>query len=105
MIAKRKVMPAVILDRLPLPNLKTYTCGSVLALSACVYFAMQVIKDPGWNHGNNGDVGSTVTISDLNRTNASYSGRSLGQVVSQVFVVMIREPVCVWVSNNNNTNT
>lgn len=92
-------MPVVLLDRLPLPNLRIYTCGSVLALSACVYFAMQVAKDPGWHRGDHSDVDSDITKQDLNRTNASMDGTSFSRVVSNVFAAMLREPICVWVSN------
>lgn len=41
-------MPTIILDRIPLPNLKIYTSVSVLLVSCCVYFAVNSTKDPDW---------------------------------------------------------
>lgn len=41
-------MPTIILDRIPLPNLKIYTSISVLLVSFCVYFAVNSTKDPDW---------------------------------------------------------
>lgn len=41
-------MPTIILDRIPLPNLKVYTSVSVLLVSFCVYFAVNSTKDPDW---------------------------------------------------------
>lgn len=41
-------MPTIILDRIPLPNLKIYTSVSVLLVSFCVYFAVNSTKDPDW---------------------------------------------------------
>lgn len=41
-------MPTIILDRIPLPNLKIYTSVSVLLVSFCVYFAVNSTNDPDW---------------------------------------------------------
>lgn len=41
-------MPTIILDRIPLPNLKIYTSVSVLLVSFCVYYAANSTKDPDW---------------------------------------------------------
>lgn len=46
--AKHFAMPTIILDRIPLPNLKIYTSVSVLLVSFCVYFAVNSTKDPDW---------------------------------------------------------
>lgn len=90
-------MPVSLVDRLPMPNLRLYTSGSVLALSACIYYATQVIKDPNWSTTESGDIAGLNN--DLNKTNASViDGRTVGQYVQDVFSVMIREPICVWVS-------
>lgn len=96
-------MPVVWLERLPLPNLRTYTCVSVVALSACVYFALQVIKDPNWELSA-GEVGgksliqaATGASEGLNRTNSSNTDtRTFSQWASQAVSVMVREPICVW---------
>lgn len=41
-------MPTVILDRIPLPNLKLYSTVSVLLLSCCLYYAIVTTSDPDW---------------------------------------------------------
>lgn len=46
-------MPNVILDRIPLPNLKLYTSVSVLLVSCCVYYAISSTSDPFWRLDNN----------------------------------------------------
>lgn len=46
-------MSTVLLDRIPLPNLKIYTTISVLFVSACVYYAIGVTSDPYWRLQNN----------------------------------------------------
>ncbi|XP_017785203.1 PREDICTED: E3 ubiquitin-protein ligase AMFR-like [Nicrophorus vespilloides] len=97
-------MPLSRFDRVPLPNLKTYTFLSVLALSGCVYFAKEAIKDPDWNiqdkvqHQNSRQRDETFNISSANDT--SDSERSLKQWVSDMSAVMTREPICVWVLIN-----
>lgn len=92
-------MPVVPLDRLPLPNLKAYSCVSVLALSACVYFATQIIKDPNWNNIPAEIDNRRNTAAANIQNNTESEGRRLSQYVSEVFLVMTREPICVWVSN------
>ncbi|KAG5894686.1 hypothetical protein JTB14_034734 [Gonioctena quinquepunctata] len=89
-------MPVVPLDRLPLPNLKAYSFVSVAALSACVYYATQIIKDPNWNYTS--EIDSRSAPDGQNSTDPE--GRSLGQFVSDIFTIMIREPVCVWTMIN-----
>lgn len=86
-------MPVAALDRIPLPNLKTYSCVSVLALSGCAYFAMQVIRDPDWSKADDKKYHKNLVKNDT-----MVEGRSFGHYMSDVFTVMIREPVCVWVS-------
>lgn len=46
-------MPNVILDRIPLPNLRLYTSVSVLLVSCCVYYAISSTSDPFWRFDNN----------------------------------------------------
>lgn len=87
-------MPFVRIERLPFPDLKTYTCGSVLALSACIYFATQAIKDP------NAHLPVNIPDSEITKaSNASTPDRkSMSVFMTQIFAVLIREPICVWVS-------
>ncbi|KAL3288048.1 hypothetical protein HHI36_002500 [Cryptolaemus montrouzieri] len=91
-------MPVAILDRIPLPNLRAYTAGSVLALSACVYFVTQTIKDPNWDSVQS-DIKNVLQNELDNSTNSSLSdGRTMRKYMTDVFTVLIREPICVWVS-------
>lgn len=46
-------MPTVILDRIPLPNLRLYTTISVLLVSCCLYYAIVTTNDPDWRQQNN----------------------------------------------------
>lgn len=46
-------MPSIILDRIPLPNLKLYATGSVFMVSCCIYFAIISTNNPDWRTLNN----------------------------------------------------
>lgn len=46
-------MPTVILDRIPLPNLRLYTSISVLLVSCCLYYAIVTTNEPDWRLLNN----------------------------------------------------
>lgn len=81
-------MPVAFLDRLPLPNLRVYTAASVLALSGCIYFAQQTVSKGALQN-------------QMNRGNATQDAVSVGQKVGMMFAVMVREPMCVWVSFEN----
>ncbi|CAH1977669.1 unnamed protein product [Acanthoscelides obtectus] len=91
-------MPAVPLDRLPLPNLRAYSMISVVALSMCIYYATQVIKDPNWNKMT--EVDGKSNLLPVPRNASSTDSKSFGQFVSDIFAVMIREPICVWTMIN-----
>lgn len=85
-------MPVVPLDRIPVPNLKIYSFVSVAALSTCVYFAAQVIKNPNWNN-----VPSEMDSKGTDNTTV-LDNRTLAHYVSDIFTVMMKEPIRVWVS-------
>ncbi|XP_044744606.1 E3 ubiquitin-protein ligase AMFR-like isoform X2 [Coccinella septempunctata] len=92
-------MPIAILDRIPFPNLRAYTSGSVLALSACVFYATQIIKDPNWESVSD-DIGSNAQIG-FNTTNSSDpDGRTMRKYMGDIFTVLVREPICVWTMIN-----
>lgn len=90
-------MPVVSIDRLPIPNLKIYSLISVAALTTCVYFAAQVVKDPNW-HNVSPEVDNKHLIPKVVDNSTVINNRTLAQYVSDIFTVMIREPVRVWVS-------
>ncbi|CAH0551458.1 unnamed protein product [Brassicogethes aeneus] len=90
-------MPASVLQRLPMPNLKIYSSVSVLALSACIYYAVQNIKDPK----NIIDTENEIEKLGMNNTNSSDGPvRTVTQFLSDVFYLMMRENVCTWTMIN-----
>uniref|UniRef100_A0A1L8DSF2 Putative e3 ubiquitin ligase n=1 Tax=Nyssomyia neivai TaxID=330878 RepID=A0A1L8DSF2_9DIPT len=47
-------MPTFVVDRIPLPSLRFYTILSVLWVSVCLYYSINVTRDPDWKlHTNN----------------------------------------------------
>lgn len=100
-------MPVTLVDRLPLPNLKVYTAGSVSLLSIAVYYALSVTSDPNWR-----------TNATLGRLDAMEAGeaeqragpapglapvaangtRNLTEQFVDVMTFMMQEPLCMWVS-------
>lgn len=96
-------MPIIVLERLPLPNLKTYTGASVLALSACIYYATHIVKDPDWNKPKSDLDVSPSNNDDFinNNTNrSSPDDRTFSQFTGDTFSVMTKEPICVWIMIN-----
>lgn len=93
-------MPVTLVDRLPLPSLKVYTAGSVVLLSAAVYYALSVTSDPSWkanatlqrpdSMASAGDVETAVEA--VNAT------RNLTDQFVEVMTFMMQEPLCMWVS-------
>lgn len=98
-------MPAVFLDRLPLPSLQTYIAISVLLLSCSVYYAVQVTSQPNWKLNVTADDDSKL----LNRTKLDESieniilhiedlvlNHPLVKRLIDVVYFMIQEPLCIW---------
>lgn len=103
-------MPVTLVDRLPLPNLKVYTAGSVLLLSVAVYYALNTTSDPTWRAtlttprsdalAVGADPGSAAlaqlpppALPSLNTT------RNLTEQFVDVMTFMMQEPLCMWVSD------
>ncbi|KAH0539644.1 E3 ubiquitin-protein ligase AMFR-like isoform X1 [Cotesia glomerata] len=89
-------MPTVFLARLPVPSFRVYTVISVAIWSCSVYYAAQIVKDPGW-HSNN----TPITLSDQNNNgtesgNGSNDSRTPGMHLKELLACMIQEPVCFW---------
>ncbi|XP_065166568.1 E3 ubiquitin-protein ligase AMFR-like [Atheta coriaria] len=96
-------MPVIRPDRLPLPNLKTYTFFSVLALTTCVYIASDMVNDKDWSLTASDKQQESVMVTSEtveNATNTTSEDRSMKKWFSDVSAVMIREPFCVWVLIN-----
>ncbi|CAK1553135.1 unnamed protein product [Leptosia nina] len=84
-------MPVTIVDRLPLPNLKVYSAGSVLLLSVAVYYAMNVTSDPNWR------ANATLQRQDSSAEAIEPEGpRNLTEQLLEVITFMMQEPLCMW---------
>lgn len=94
-------MPTVFLNRVPLPSFRVYTAISIGILSCSLYYAAQIVKDPGWrtNH-------TTIIVKDKNSTDSTNSNdpRTAGMHFKELIACMIQEPVCFWVSFINSFN-
>lgn len=100
-------MPPVILDRIPLPSLQTYTAVSVLLLSSAIYYAIQMTSDPEWLIS----VEENVNISDVNNENQTEPMESVkfllqnllkNDVITErlyeITLFIAEDSFCVWVS-------
>ncbi|CAG5055710.1 unnamed protein product [Parnassius apollo] len=108
-------MPVTLVDRLPLPNLKVYTTGSVLLLSVAVYYAVSVTNDPNWRTnttlqrkeaavvGSDGEsVNSPPAV--LAPVYAANDTRNLTEQVVEIMTFMMQEPLCMWERKNRSRN-
>lgn len=101
-------MPVTLVDRLPLPNLKVYTAGSVLLLSVAVYYAVSVTNDPNWRTNTTLQRQEAITASDgdnakpqpaaLAPLEAMNDTRNMTEQIVEVTTFMMQEPLCMWVS-------
>lgn len=101
-------MPAVFLDRLPLPSLQAYTVGSVLLLACSVHYALQVTSQIGLKF-NGTDIGLqeedgityvNFTVGkrhELSLATMLFDGVYVKKAV-EVLYFMLQEPMCIWVS-------
>ncbi|XP_013162480.1 PREDICTED: E3 ubiquitin-protein ligase hrd-like protein 1 [Papilio xuthus] len=100
-------MPVTLVDRLPLPNLKVYTAGSVLLLSVAVYYAVSVTNDPNWRtnttvqalegaaQGPTGDAALSPPPLRAPLQLTNDTGNVTEQMV-EVISFMMQEPLCIW---------
>lgn len=101
-------MPGTLVDRLPLPNLKIYTTGSVVVLSIAVYYALNVTSDPNWRLNSTAqrqeamaEVESDVkTLPPVVASHVLESNgtRNFTEQFVDVVTFMMQEPLCMWVS-------
>lgn len=88
-------MPVSFVDRLPLPNLKVYSAGSVLLLSVAVYYAVNVTSDPNWRANMTAEAGAPGPPSS---PPAADTARNVSRHLAEVITFMVQEPLCMWVS-------
>lgn len=102
-------MPAVFLDRLPLPSLQAYTVGSVLLLACSVHYAVQVTSQIGLKlNGTEIGIPNENSAAYRNSTIGIRHDISFGDIVFErvyirkaveVLYFMLQEPMCIWVSS------
>lgn len=116
-------MPVILVDRLPLPSLKTYTVISVALLSCSVYYAVQVTSDVSWkaNATASHEAMATSAMGKLGESSFNpsqpistreaispqaapvfKSKPTLGAQITEVVTYMVQEPLCIWVSMKTN---
>ncbi|KAL0820037.1 hypothetical protein ABMA28_005996, partial [Loxostege sticticalis] len=101
-------MPVTLVDRLPLPNLKVYTAGSVLLLSVAVYYALSVTSDPNWRanatlqrqgamgaEGEGEVLGMVQPLAEPTLA-AANATRNISDQFVEVMTFMMQEPLCMW---------
>ncbi|XP_050352287.1 E3 ubiquitin-protein ligase AMFR-like isoform X4 [Nymphalis io] len=102
-------MPVTIVNRMPLPNLKVYSAGSVLLLSVAMYYAVHVTSDPNWK--------ANTTLQKQEAASGSVEGEAAKMVQPavtatvelpmnetknfsdqflEVMTFMMQEPLCMW---------
>ena len=93
-------MPIVLLERLPLPSLRTYTTISVVLLACAVYYALQLSSERQYEI----EASRTRRNRSANITNGTSSNSSEvfdpGQgYLNGAVLVLMEEAWCVWVSS------
>ncbi|CAG9563693.1 unnamed protein product [Danaus chrysippus] len=100
-------MPVTLVDRLPLPNLKVYSAGSVLLLSVAVYYAISVTSDPSWKvnatlqreqSAVSQDEAKMVQPPSLTPNELTAGSKNVSDQFMEVMTFMMQEPLCMWVS-------
>lgn len=95
-------MPVVLLERLPLPSLRTYTSISIALLGCAVYYAVQIVHERHADleeaRKNASGTAEEVEVKIKNGTNYSVSALNSGQsYLDQTVDVLFEETWCVWV--------
>lgn len=99
-------MPVILLERIPLPSLQTYTSVSVLVLSVALYYAYHTVTTVDINSIHELDFGDGVTVEPVaddevlnehhDMVNISLPYDSVGW---NMFHILTSEVWCVWVGN------
>ena len=89
-------MPVVLLERLPLPSLKTYTTVSVVLLACAVYYAHDVVTGSADENVDKNTTTENVTELKVNSSNNATLRHNDGYVIGMVDV-LLQEAWCIWV--------
>lgn len=100
-------MPVILLERIPLPSLQTYTSVSVLVLSVALYYAYHTVTTVDINSIHAVDFGDGVTVEPVadddvlnehhEMVNISLPYDSVGW---NMFHILTSEVWCVWVGTH-----
>ena len=99
-------MPVLILERMPLPSLRTYTTISVLFLACALYFANEIVLEASSKNSTNtqpvsGELGTDGVPPDLSNENISEShiqhNTSQEAYARQITEALMSEAWFVWV--------
>ena len=91
-------MPVVLLERLPLPSLRTYTSVSVVLLACAVYYASQVVYERQSALEEAAEKNDSLEAI-INGPNNASNVFDTGQAYLRNGVeVLLEETWCVWVS-------
>jgi len=90
-------MPVILLERIPLPSLRTYTGFSVVLLACALFYAHQVVLTAEHQHEIEIPIAEP---NDSGGTEVHYMNMSLpyDTYIWNMFYVMTSEAWCVWVS-------
>lgn len=96
-------MPAVFLDRLPLPSLQAYTAASIALLSCSIYYAVQVTSSLEWRLNmtqsvleHNAEIFGNQSGSPDSSLDSLILENPFVRRVLEIFTFMIQEPLCIW---------
>lgn len=97
-------MPVPLVDRLPSPNLKVYTAGSLSLLSIAVYYALNATSDPNWRVNVTRSQDAAAEPGEANAEVASAAvpvlaantSRNVSEQFVDVVTFMFQEPLCMW---------
>jgi autocrine motility factor receptor len=95
-------MPVVLLERLPLPSLQTYTTFSVGLLICAVFFAHQAVFEKYEQAQNITDTGQDP---DSHNESTGNIFQKWDDYLLDVFHILIQETWCVWVSSDETVQT
>uniref|UniRef100_A0A8D9BV65 E3 ubiquitin-protein ligase AMFR n=1 Tax=Cacopsylla melanoneura TaxID=428564 RepID=A0A8D9BV65_9HEMI len=88
-------MPIIIIDRLPLPNFKTYVALSIGLFSIALYHGLYATNDPGWKSS------LLEATKDMNNSLPLLSNASRNEYFSEskfreLVLYMLEDSLCFW---------
>ena len=101
-------MPIVVLDRMPVPSLKTYTSVSVLLVACVCYFSHTTVlqlNDPNYKEHGSEYEGNEETNEESKveptLEEPAFNGKNESLTTEEYLMdfaaVVLQEPWCVWV--------